>query len=121
MKDLKQKHFLIAGLSIIIGAVAVLPMEIPNIIFTLSETALVTMFMGKYEKEDELVEANINKANKITMILLLVALVVFHLLTLNGVTIPANVFGSVACCAVAARSILFLWLDRTLSDTKENN
>ncbi|MBX4265645.1 hypothetical protein [Clostridium estertheticum] len=113
MKNLKQKHLLIAGLSIIVGVSSALPMEIPNIIITLAEVVLVTMFAGKYEKADELVESNINKANKIVINLMLVAFVVFHILTLNEVIISANIFVYVVCAAIAAKSILFLWFDRT--------
>ena len=118
MKDLKQKHFLIAGLSIIMGVLSLIPMKRPISIIILAEIVFYTVFvfMGEYEKADELVESNINKANKIILILMLVAFVVFHFLTLNEVIIPANVFGCVAFAAIAAKSILFLWFDRTISD-----
>jgi len=49
---------------------------------------------------------------------MLVAFIVFHLLTLNEVIIPANVFGFVVCAAIATKSILFLWFDRTTSDNQ---
>lgn len=120
MKDLKQKHFLIAGLSIIMGVVSVIPMERPISIIVLAEIVFYTVFvfMGEYEKADELVESNINKANKIIIILMLVAFVVFHFLTLKEVIIPANVFGCVTFAAIAAKSILFLWFDRTIRDNE---
>ncbi|MBZ9607181.1 hypothetical protein G9F73_004985 [Clostridium estertheticum] len=120
MKDLKQKHFLIAGLSIIMGVLSVIPMERPISIIVLAEIVFYTVFVfvGEYEKADELVESNINKANKIIIILMLVAFVVFHFLTLKEVIIPANVFGCVAFAAIAAKSILFLWFDRTISDSE---
>ncbi|MBU3093827.1 hypothetical protein KPL35_17485 [Clostridium sp. CF011] len=120
MKDLKQKHFLIAGLSIIMGVLSVIPMERPISIIVLAEIVFYTVFVfvGEYEKADELVESNINKANKIIIILMLVAFVVFHFLTLKEVIIPANVFGCVAFAAIAAKSILFLWFDRTVSDSE---
>lgn len=121
MKDLKQKHFLIAGLSsIMVGVLLVIPMERPISILALAEIVFYTVFvfMGEYEKADELVESNINKANKIIIILMLLALVVFHFLTLYEVKIPANVFGCIAFAAIAAKSILFLWFDRTISDNE---
>lgn len=120
MKDLKQKHFLIAGLSIIMGVLSVIPMERPISIIILVEIVFYTVFVftGEYEKADELVESNINKANKIIIILMLVAFIVFHFLTLKEVIIPANVFGCVAFSAIAVKSVLFLWFDRTISDSE---
>lgn len=118
MKDLKQKHFLIAVLSLImVGVLSVIPMERPISIIALAEIVFYTVFVftGEYEKADELVESNINKANKIIIVLMLVAFIVFHFLTLNEVIMPDNVFGCVAFAAIAAKSILFLWFDHTIS------
>ncbi len=114
-KNYKQKHVLIASLSIIVGVLGVIPFNLPNSIMTVLELVPVVLFIGPYEKVDELVEHNLNKANKLTMTLLIIMLIIFSLLVNNKVIITANAFSCAACIAVGIRSILFLWYDRNLS------
>lgn len=107
----KKKHFLISSLAIIIGVLLIIPFNIPNLIVTALEVVLITLFCGPYEKKDELVEANLNKANRFIIIFLLITLIILSFLGNNKVNIPANVFSCIACFAVGLRSILFICFD----------
>lgn len=71
----------------------------------------------KYEAEDELSKENMYRANTVVMWVLIAAMVV-----LAGYNkwqdIGYVVYLCAACLAIALRSALFLWFDRT---TKENS
>lgn len=112
-KNYKHKHFLIVSLSIILGGSLFLPFDIPY--FVIAQTALICLFCGPYEKTDELVEKNLSAANKYTLLLLLIMLMIFSLLVKNNVTISSDTFSLIACTAVAMRSILFLCFDGYLN------
>lgn len=114
-KNYKNKHLLIASLSIIAAAFTIIPFNVSNFFVTTIQVIPVILFSGPYEKVDELVENNLNKANKYIMILLLIALIIFSLLVNNKVTIAPNIFAFTACTAVGFRSILFIWFDRNLN------
>ncbi|BCJ95815.1 hypothetical protein acsn021_33840 [Anaerocolumna cellulosilytica] len=110
-KNYKHKHFLIASLAIILGGLEIIPFYIPNFIVTILEVAVIVLFCGPYEKIDELVEKNLNRANKITMVLLLITLMIFSLIGNNKIIISANIFSCAACIAVGIRSILLIFYD----------
>ncbi len=112
-KNYKHKHFLIISLAIILGGSLFLPFDIPNLV--IAQTALICLFCGPYEKIDELVEKNLSIANKYTLLLLLIMLIIFSLLVKNNVTISSNTFSLIVCTAVAIRSILFLGFDGYLN------
>lgn len=111
----KKKHLKITFLTIIAGISTILPFNIPSIIFAIIVTVPIVLFNGPYEKVDELVENNLNKANKFTMLFLLIMLMIFYILQNNRIVLSANVFSCTACIAVSIRSIIFLWFDRNVS------
>jgi predicted nucleic acid-binding Zn ribbon protein len=114
-KNYKNKHVLIVCLSIIIAVVTISPFNIYNSLVAIIQMVPIILFAGPYEKVDELVENNLNRANKIIMILLLILLMLFSLIENNNVNIVPNILSLTACIAIGIRSILFLWFDRNIN------
>ena len=82
----------------------------------------LTAFSGPYEKSDELTKANISKANGITLAVLLIfiflsAVIGNNLNSEKALRIFASdVYFYTFFSAIGLRSIIFLTLDKTLSD-----
>lgn len=112
VKNYRNKHVLIALLSIIVAAITITPFNVPNSLVAIIQVIPLMLFSGPYEKIDELVENNLNRANKFIMISLLIMLILFSLLANNNVYVAPNIFSFVACLAVGFRSILFVLFDK---------
>lgn len=112
-KNYKNKHYLIIASEFIVVILSILPSFLSGSLISVLQIIPAILFCGPYEKVDELVEVNLNRANKFTMILLIALLMLFYFLSNNNVTLTATSFGIAACFAIGFRSILFLWFDRT--------
>lgn len=115
MKNYKNKHIGAAILATGIIIITVMPIQgIVMDIISIAFAVLAGEFTARATKGDELTEHNIAKSNKITLIVLICAMVVLGVCGDENerVDLSANVFWVIAAGAVAFRSILFLWFDR---------
>jgi uncharacterized membrane protein len=118
MKNFKYRHITIIILAI--GAIlsVLLPSGGINDVVCTAFVVIAGFFGGKVEKGDELTERNTAKANKITLYLLIATLIVLTFLGDENERIKMNSYipGVIAVCAIALRSGLFLWFDRSPKD-----
>lgn len=116
MKNYRNIHIGVAILAVGLIVITVIPIQgIVMDIISITFAVLASEFTSRASKGDEMSEQNIAKSNKITLIALIAAMIV---LGVSGdenerVNLSANVFWIIAAGAIAFRSILFLWFDRT--------
>lgn len=116
MKNYRNIHIGVAILAVGLIVITVIPIQgIVMDIISIAFAVLASEFTSRASKGDEMSEQNIAKSNKITLIALIAAMIV---LGVSGdenerVNLSSNVFWIIAAGAIALRSILFLWFDRT--------
>lgn len=116
MKNYRNIHIGVAILAVGLIVITVIPIQgIVMDIISIAFAVLASEFTSRASKGYEMSEQNIAKSNKITLIALIAAMIV---LGVSGdenerVNLSANVFWIIAAGAIALRSILFLWFDRT--------
>ena len=84
---------------------------------------LVGALTGTYEKKDELTRQTLARAAEITLFVLLIALFIAAVFSENisSPTLAVNLYYYIIFGAIALRSALFLWLDRTPNDDEEES
>jgi hypothetical protein len=120
MKNYKYKHITIIILAIGIIMVTLLPSGGINNFLCGAFAVIAGMLSGKVEKGDELTEKNIAKANKITLYVLVAVLVVATMLGDDNfrLIVKSYIPGILAAVAIALRSVLFLFFDRSPADSE---
>lgn len=84
---------------------------------------LVGALTGTYEKKDELTKQTLAKATEITFFALIIALFISAVCSENfaSLTLAIDLYYYILFGAVALRSALFLWFDKTPKDDDEEN
>lgn len=111
IQTLRSKHAAIAVILICFALVIAMGGAWSSY-FCMFAAAITSICSYKYEKEDELVKQNMARANNIVMWTLIVLLVVFAGYARWG-GLSYTVYLSASCFALALRSILFIWFDKT--------
>lgn len=94
-----------------------------TIVIALADIILVGKFGGPYEKKDELTRLNLGRANGITLIAVIAALLVISIIgqnSANKALFAGDVYVFAALAAILLRSILFLFFDRTPKSLEED-
>lgn len=127
-KNYRNKHWLIIGFVVYMVVSQFLVYIIPNhdklvnAFMIILWVICLSAFSGPYEKDDELTKANISKANGITLAVLLIFIFLSAVIgnNLNSETalriFASDVYFYTFFSAIGLRSIIFLTLDKTLSD-----
>lgn len=82
---------------------------------------ILNLLMGKYEEKDELTRQLLARATEITFYLLLAVLFVSAIIIDNvkSLNLSVNIYFYSVFGAIAVRSFIFLWLDKTPKGTEE--
>lgn len=119
----RNKHILtIFGVAYLVIGQIISLVGIWKLLMLLGYSFLVGMLMGTFEKKDELTKQTLAKANEITLYVLLVVVFIIAIITQN---ITSMELASDLCFysmlgAIALRSAVFLWLDRTPKDENDD-
>lgn len=117
IENLRTKHIAITAIAIF-GACFMAFTDDWSSYIAIFGAVIVSFTDCKYETEDELYKENVQRSNTIVMWVLISALIV-----LAGYDrwqeLSYVVYLCIACLAIALRSALFLWFDRTPKGNSE--
>lgn len=128
----RNKHKIAVVFSVCLAIALLIPFRFNEMSYVVSGimTPLIALFIGSgsFQDADELVEKNIAKANRFTLIFSISAIIAFSLIgdsARAGVysrisAVPTNIMLAAALFAIALRSILFLIYDRPEKISEED-
>lgn len=122
----RNKHILTIVCVIYIIVLQIFPIKgIFKLLVYVGYALIVGMFTGTYEKKDEFTGQTLAKATEITFYVLIALLFIGAIVIENiypsslAKTIAIDMYFYILLGAIALRSIIFLWLDRTPDEEDE--
>ncbi|MBE6861490.1 MAG: hypothetical protein E7497_01130 [Ruminococcus sp.] len=122
----RNKHILTIVFVIYVIVLQIFPIKgILKLLVYVGYAFIVGTFVGTYEKKDELTKQTLAKATEITFYVLIALLFVGAIVIENinpvslAKTIAIDMYFYILLGAIALRSILFLWFDRTPKEKEE--
>ncbi len=122
----RNKHILTIVFVVYIIVLQIFPIKgIFKLLVYVGYAFIIGMFTGTYEKKDELTQQTLAKATEITfyvlIALLFIGAIVIENITSESLakTIAIDMYYYILFGAIALRSMLFLWLDRTPKEEDE--
>ncbi len=123
----RNKHILTILSVIYIIVLQIFPLEgIWKLLTYAGYAFIVGMFTGTYERKDELTRQTLAKATEIAFYVLIALLFVTAIVIENisaaklAKTVAVDMYYYILFGAIALRSIIFLWLDRTPKEEEED-
>lgn len=122
----RNKHILTILFVIYIIVLQIFPIKgIFKLLVYVGYAFIIGMFTGTYEKKDEFTQLTLAKATEITFYVLIALLFIGAIVIENitsvslAKTIAIDMYYYILFGAIALRSILFLWFDRTPKEEDE--